>query len=289
MTRALVVGDVMLDVVTRPVASIAPTSDTPAVTRVGRGGSSANVAVALAAAGVQVTHVGVVGTDGAAQVLAQDMAARSVATRWAQVDGSTGVVVAVIAPDGQRAMLTDRGAASRLEAADVEAAIAEGADHVHVSGYVLLDPATLAVGAAALGAARAAGAAASVDVCSVAPLRVMGAAAFLAAAADAQTIFANEEEALALVGATDVDRAEAVLAERFDEVVITLGSRGARARRGGEGWVTHSGSVNVVDTTGAGDAATGAYLGARLSGAEPGEALERAMAAAAGVVGSLGA
>ncbi|HEV2426794.1 MAG TPA: PfkB family carbohydrate kinase, partial [Acidimicrobiales bacterium] len=178
---------------------------------------------------------------------------------------------------------------SRLESGDVEAAIAEGADHVHVSGYVLLDPATRSVGAGALATARAVGATTSVDVCSVAPLRAMGAAAFLAAAVQAQTLFANEEEALALTGAGDAARAEAELSKLFDEVVITLGPRGASARRGREGWATNSWTADAVDTTGAGDAATGAYLGARLSGVEPGEAIERAMVAAARVVGTLGA
>ena len=45
----------------------------------------------------------------------------------------------------------------------------------------------------------------------------------------------------------------------------------------------------VLDTTGAGDAATGAYLGARLSGLGMRESLARAMAAAADVLGGLGA
>jgi sugar/nucleoside kinase (ribokinase family) len=45
----------------------------------------------------------------------------------------------------------------------------------------------------------------------------------------------------------------------------------------------------VVDTTGAGDAATGSYLGARLLGEDPQTALGIAMAASARVVGEFGA
>ena len=44
--RVVVVGDAMLDVVVRPSASVAPTSDTPSRVRVGRGGAAANLAVA---------------------------------------------------------------------------------------------------------------------------------------------------------------------------------------------------------------------------------------------------
>jgi sugar/nucleoside kinase (ribokinase family) len=45
----------------------------------------------------------------------------------------------------------------------------------------------------------------------------------------------------------------------------------------------------VLDTTGAGDAATGTYLGARLNGDDVSAALSKAMAASARVVGDLGA
>ena len=45
--RILVIGDVMLDVVVKPMTAVAPTSDTPARIRLSRGGSAANMAVAL--------------------------------------------------------------------------------------------------------------------------------------------------------------------------------------------------------------------------------------------------
>jgi sugar/nucleoside kinase (ribokinase family) len=45
----------------------------------------------------------------------------------------------------------------------------------------------------------------------------------------------------------------------------------------------------VLDTTGAGDAATGTYLGARLREEPPERALEDAMSASAHVVEGLGA
>ncbi len=44
--RILVIGDVMLDVVVKPMTAVAPTSDTPARVRLSRGGSAANMAVA---------------------------------------------------------------------------------------------------------------------------------------------------------------------------------------------------------------------------------------------------
>jgi len=287
--RVVVVGDVMLDVVTRPTAPVAPTSDTPAQASVGRGGSGANVAAALASSGAAVTYVGAVGRDGAAAVVLADLSRDGVRARLEEFDGPTGVVVAIVAPDGQRAMMTDRGVNSRLTTEHVTAALDEPFDHLHVSGYTVLDENTRSVATGALELARRQGASTSVDVCSVAPLRAVGSATFLAAVANASTLFANEEEATTLAERTGLDEALELLSARFAEVVVTRGANGAVARRREQEWRTPATATQVVDTTGAGDAATGAYLGSSLLQVSPEESLAAAMAAAALVVAGVGA
>ncbi len=287
--RVVVIGDVMLDVITRPTAPIAPTSDTPAQANVGRGGSGANVAASLAGSGVTVTYVGAVGRDTAATVLLTDLVRDGILARLEQFDGPTGVVVAVVAPDGQRAMMTDRGVNSLLTAEHVTAALDEPFDHLHVSGYTVLDGHTRSVATAALELARRRGSSTSVDVCSVAPLREIGSATFLAAVSNASTLFANEEEALTLAERTGLDEALDTLSARFAEVVVTRGADGAVVRRENQEWCAPAVASKVVDTTGAGDAATGAYLGASLRDGSPDDALVAAMAAAALVVAGVGA
>ena len=102
-------------------------------------------------------------------------------------------------------------------------------------------------------------------------------------------LFANEEEALVLT-----ERARTLpmrvrrLSLDFDEVVVTLGEHGARARFDGVDYSVPSSSDDVIDTTGAGDAATGAYLAVRLRDGSIDEALEAAMSAASDVVRGLG-
>ncbi len=286
--RVTLIGDVMLDVVTRPLGPVQTTSDTASTTVVGRGGSSANAAVGLARAGCDVTYVGAVGRDPAADVLRALFEAAGVATRLQVVDAPTGVVVAVVDGSGQRAMFTSRGANARLGEAHVADALTEGADHVHVSGYTVLDERTRGVARSAIEVARGRGTPVSVDACSVGPLRAMGASRFLDAVAGATTIFANEEEAVELGGGS-LEVALSVLRGHAAEVVVTLGSRGALALSD-EGEVRVAASSDVVlDTTGAGDAVTGAYLAARLQGSSRRAALETAMTAAAAVVSGLGA
>ena len=286
--RVLVIGDVMLDVMVKPHAPINPTSDTPASVRLRRGGSGANLAVALSRGGHDVTYVGASGDDITAQIFVDDLGASGVQVALEKGDTSTGVVVSLVGADGQRAMLSDRGANSWLTSDHVRRQLAEPFDHLHVSGYTMLDENSRAVGVEALRRAGPLGASTSVDVCSLGPLRQMTSRAFLDCAAGATFLFANEEEALALAASTDVTLALDHLALEFSEVVVTCGARGALARKGGQHFGVTSASDDAFDTTGAGDAVTGTYLAVRLRGATIDSALREAMAAASVVVKGLG-
>jgi len=285
--RVVVIGDAMLDVVVRPEEQIAPTSDTPSTIRFSRGGSAANMAVALGRDHA-VTYVGVIGDDEPGEMFARDLADAGIGAELQIASGSTGVVVAVVANDGQRSMMTDRGVNSLLSVHTVLDALDEPFDHLHVSGYTVLDPATRDVASTALAFARDRGASTSVDVCSVGPLAKLGPRFFLGAIGRVSYLFANEEEALTLSGTTDVTAAGDVLLDVADEVVITRGRDGAAVFLADAVITEPSRHVVVVDTTGAGDAATGAYLAARMSNVDPPAALALAMHEASSVVGGLG-
>jgi sugar/nucleoside kinase (ribokinase family) len=287
--QVVVVGDVMLDVVVRPEGPLAPTSDTPSRIRVARGGSGANVAVALRASGHRVYYVGAAGDDAARDSFVASLDESDVASSIEVVSRSTGTVVVLVAEDGQRMMLTDRGANQLLSEDFVAEHLEVPFDHLHVSGYLLLDLATRNLAEHTLMKAQEFGRSTSIDVCSVGPLLDVTPEVFLRAASYASQLFANEEEALALTSTDDVESALEMLATRFSEVIITKGARGAIGARGDERFRAEGLGVEVVDTTGAGDAATGTYLGARLHGERPSEALANAMVAASSVVGTLGA
>ncbi|OYV65268.1 MAG: hypothetical protein B7X07_03725 [Actinobacteria bacterium 21-64-8] len=267
--RVLVVGDVMLDVVVRPRGALEPTSDTASEVRVSR-------------------VVGACGDDDAAGLVELALTRGGVRPLLQRTVASTGVVVALVSDDGQRAMMTDRGANQLLDTDFVLAALGD-VTHVHVSGYLLLDVATRDLARAALREARARRISTSLDVCSVAPLRAMTPARFFDASVDVQTLFANEEEALTLAGVDVLDDALNTLSSRFDEVLVTRGERGAWLEVAGTRHSVDARHVVVCDTTGAGDAATGAYLAARLSGASVVVAMRAAMDAGAAAVGQLGA
>jgi sugar/nucleoside kinase (ribokinase family) len=114
-------------------------------------------------------------------------------------------------------------------------------------------------------------------------------AAFLDLAAGVDLLLPNADEATALTGEADPERAAACLAERVPEVVVTLGSAGALWADGREIARVPAEPVQVLDSTGAGDAFAAGLLAARVEGAPPEEALAAGCRLAASAVAISGA
>lgn len=90
--------------------------------------------------------------------------------------------------------------------------------------------------------------------------------------------FLNQREAMGLTGAGTVEDAGAALAQLADTVVVTLAGEGALQFHGGEVTRFAAGRVErPIDTTGAGDLLTAAYIWADLRGAEPPDRLRWAV------------
>jgi ribokinase len=287
LTRIVVLGDVMIDVVVRLSGPLASASDAPAVIRFHGGGSAANTAAWLAAAGAAPVLVGCVGDDERGRSAREELVAAGVDARLA-VDPElpTGTCVVLVAPDGERTMAPDAGANDALTEDDLsEELLAEG-DHLHVAGYALLRPGSRVGARAAVGRALEAGMTVSVDPSSSALLS----ASFLDWAAGAGLLLPNAAEALALTGHGDPERAARTLAERFPEVVVTLGPAGALWTDGTEVVRVEATPVDAVeDSTGAGDAFAAGLLAARAAGTATAEALSAACRLAARAVSRPGA
>jgi sugar/nucleoside kinase (ribokinase family) len=284
----LVVGDVATDVVAVVSGEPAPGSDRPATIRTRGGGAGANVAVHLARLGVPVALAGCVGDDAAGRALAAELAAAGVRTALRTVTGAaTGTIVSLVEPGGQRSMLADRGANLALRPDDVPAP-ARG-DHLHLSGYALLDPGPRPAALAALAEAAAAGCTVSVDPASTGPLRAYSAARWLADTAGATVLLPNAEEAALLTGCAGPEEAARALAARHPAVAVSLGAEGALWASGGEVLHRPAHPARVLDSTGAGDAFAAGLLAAWLAGRPPAEALDAGLALAATVVGRAGA
>ena len=247
--RLVVLGDLMVDVVARIADPLAHGSDTAAQISVRGGGSAANTAAWAASIGTDVALVCRVGEDDRVTLPGVDV--------HAAVDRErpTGTCIVLVEPGGERTMLPDPGAN------DGPLPEIPLGDHLHVVGYALLRDGPRASALAAIERARAAGMTVSVDPSSWALLRP-------GAIPQVDLLLANEREAEHLTG----------------EMVVKLGAGGARW---GDVHVPAV-PVEVVDTTGAGDAFAAGFLSAWLTGAGPREALQAGCRVAARAVAQVG-
>ncbi|MFL6162408.1 MAG: carbohydrate kinase family protein [Jatrophihabitantaceae bacterium] len=285
MTGSVVcLGDVMVDVLARLPGPLAIGSDTPAPVALRPGGSAANTACWLSSLGVPVLFVGRVGDDPFGRDAIAALRSAGVRRR-VSVDprAPTGVCIVLIGPDGERTMVPSAGANDTLTPAEL-AGLVSTADHLHLSGYGLLNPGSRAAARSALAQARSAGASISVDAASAAPIRAVGATAFLGWLPAETLLIANTEELAALTNSGD----PAELVDRSLTVVVKDGPAGARiADRHGVRRIPTV-PVAVLDSTGAGDAFAAGLLAARRAGADLAAAVSAGNQTAARALGVLG-
>jgi sugar/nucleoside kinase (ribokinase family) len=244
-------GDLMLDLIVRIERPLARGDDTPAVTRAGAGGQAANVAAWAAGLGAQSRLIAKWGGDTSGKLVAAEVGARRVEMLGPMAPGRNGVVVSIVEPGGERSMLSDRGVATELSPEDIQPEWLAGCDVLYVSGYSLLRQ---PIDAAAISAARAVreqGGLVAVDLSTWSTMREFGVERFACRVAELEpaVIFATERELEEL--------GDAATAET---IVIKRGPAGAVVRTAARATVHEARPVDVVDSTGAGDALAAGFL-----------------------------
>jgi sugar/nucleoside kinase (ribokinase family) len=267
--RVIVVGDLVLDAVLAPARPLESGTDVPGRVALRQGGSAANTARWLARLGVRTSLVAAVGRDPIGRALVASMREEGVVPRVARVAGRpTGRIGVLVAPNGERSFVADRGAADALAPDDLDPAWFRGADAVHLPAYSLLGEPLGLAGRTAIELGRADGALVSLDLASIAPLLARGrrAARQLVASIAPDILFATEAEAVALIGRCAVE-------DLLDFTALAIVKRGAQGAtllaRGGDGTRLRrvevaTTSVTTSDSTGAGDAFDAGFLASYL-------------------------
>lgn len=297
------VGDWMSDVVAALPGPLRQGTDTPADVRVVGGGAAANVAAWLGHDGHDTTFVGRIGDDLLGRAGKAELEGWGVTCAVA-VDPRrpSGTCIVLVTPDGERTMVPSGGANQGLTPQDVDDALFRTGSHVYLSGYTLLGDGSRMAGLSVLDRARLRGLTTSVDVASAGPIADTGPARFLSWVSGVDVLFANESEAALLAGLPEPDQshaatalesaylAGATLARSVGTVVVKLGPLGAVLVRS-DGTTAHADAVpvDVVDTTGAGDAFAAGFLPAWAAGSEPHACLEAGNRSAVRVVARVGA
>ena len=289
MSRVLVIGDVMTDLIVQPEGPIVQGSDRRATIRSRPGGSGANQAVWLGAMGAEVLFAARVGIADQPMYENYFRGLGVIPALGADNTLPSGVLVTLLDPDGERSFLTDRGANLHLCAEDLPPTLLDGVGMVMVSGYSFFAATPRHAVQALLAAARSRGIGVAIDPASIGFLEEVGAAEFLRWTSGADWLFANDSEAETLCGAVGFEPQMRLLGEHFRNVVIKRGRYGAAlGGKNGLRLALPAPVVPVVDSTGAGDAFAAGFVAAHLGGAEPADALARAIVAGAEAVQFLG-
>ena len=220
------------------------------------GGKGANQALAARHAGAAVTLVGAVGRDGFAAVALANLAAAGVdLTHVAAADTPTGVALVNVDDRGENVITVVPGANARVRADEVaDALLAPGGTLLMQLEVPLAEVVALAHRAHARGTTVVLNAAPALAV----PAALLG---------DLDVLVVNEHEAATCAKAWRLPESPtgfvAAATERFGvAVVLTMGARGALTQVGGDVVRVAPPAIEVVDTTGAGDAFTGALAAA---------------------------
>jgi len=291
-SRLLHLGDVVIDVVLDIPALPERGGDVLASRTELTPGGGFNVLAAAARLGLRASYAGLHGTGPLADLARAGLAAEGIEVLQPPKPGQdTGFVVSMVDAAGERTFVTSPGVEATLTGADLARVVAGPADAVYLSGYSLVYSANRD---ALLGwLARLDGG--TVVFFDPGPLlRSISPDALATVLQRADWVTLNSREAALLAGQQDAAGAGAAAALR------TLTERPSWTARPGQGVLVRTGAkgcmlahfetplrvvpgfpVAVVDSNGAGDTHTGAFIAALAAGEDAAAAARLANAAAA--------
>lgn len=286
--NVVALGAHMVDVLVRPVDAIPEGQNTALVEeiRMTAAGTAAGTALTLAKLGASVRTAGAIGDDPTGDLLLSLLAKAGIDTglvvRKAGIPTSTTVLP--IRRNGERPTLHLLGANLAYELADVSWEALAAADHVHVGGPELLGPDKAA---AILKHAKENGATTSVDL--IAPGAMGHIDAIRATLPFIDFLLPNDDQVLGFTATQDLEAGAKVLLDAgVGLVAATCGAEGAVLVGPGGTERVPAFAVDVVDTTGCGDAFSAGFIVGVGLGRSPRDAAVLGSAAAALVAQGLG-
>jgi sulfofructose kinase len=235
------------------------------------GGMAANVAAAAARFGGEVAFVGAVGADPDGRWLAEQLVASGVDVTDLAQDRLTTVCLVLVAPDGQRAIISQDDA---VVAADIDKAFQRAS---YDGGLLYLDGYRWPLAATRIPPVSRSRPSIVTDLDGCETVDGLE-----AAVRTVDHALCSRSHFAELVGTSDPEADARELADRWNTtLVLTSGAQGWWAVTRHDEFEEPAHDVVVVDTTGAGDAFCGAYIVEIQQGRDPVDAARVANAAAA--------
>ncbi|MFC9787018.1 carbohydrate kinase family protein [Rhodococcus sp. NPDC127528] len=286
--KVVALGVHILDVLARPVAEIPEGQGSQLVEqiKITAAGAAGGTAITLAKLGAEVHSVGAIGADNAGRMLTMMLEDHGISCEHLvrKPDLQTSATVLPIRPNGDRPAFHVVGATAGYTLADVPMDLVAGATHLHFGAPEFLGGEAAAT---VLAHARANGVTTSADILAEGN---PGLLEWIAPALPhLDYLLPNDEQVLGFTGAdTLLDGCRALLERGVGCVAATAGADGAVVADAHSHTAVPAYPVEVVDTTGCGDAFSAGFVRGLGLGMTAAQAAEFGCAAAAQVATGLG-
>jgi sugar/nucleoside kinase (ribokinase family) len=256
----------------------------------GSGGSAANSIIALAQFGGTGWYSCKVADDELGHFYLKDLRDGGVATRDTSFleRGDTGRCVVLVTPDSDRTMCTYLGISGNLSLHELDQEALKASKWFYTEGYLVTSDTARFAAIEARKLAESSGVKTALSLADPNMVKFFkdGLKDMIGERLD--MVFANEEEAMGMADADNLDDAVTYLKSIAREFAITRGPKGALIWDGEQAIDIDPVPVKPVDTVGAGDMFAGAFLYGLTQGWSHQKAGNLASAASAKLVTSLG-
>jgi len=256
------------------------------------GGSVANTVAGFANLGASAAYIGRVRDDQFGDIFVHDMQSLGVDVRLqpAQEGAPTARSHVLISSDGQRTMQTYLGACTELGVADITPETIGQPQVILLEGYVWDIPEGPALAAAAVRIGAESGAKIALSLSDSFCVERHRDAYMAAVNNGVDIVFADEDEVMALYQVDSFDKVMDAIKGSDNLFVMTRGAQGSVVVQGAETVEQQAIPIaEIVDTTGAGDAYTAAFLYGWTSGKSLAESARLGTWCATKVIQKLGA
>ncbi|MCK5058034.1 MAG: sugar kinase [Candidatus Aminicenantes bacterium] len=289
-----VLGDVAWDVLVRPNSPLLPGGDVFGEITIAPGGCAANTAVWAVRCGLKTSFIGKIGSDRFGLMAKENLEHEKVAAHLVYTDKHHTATVAVwINREGERSTVFGQGADYYLLASELPAQKLKKTNHLHLTAWSLFSDPPRAAAYHAAGLVKEMGGTISLDPASFQMIDQAGKERSLEYFKNIpiDLFFPNLAEGKLLSGEDLPEKVISKLSELFPSaiIILKLGANGALIRQDEQTIRIKAAVDSIIDSTGAGDSFTGAFLAKFLTGVSPVQAGTFAVKISSWVVNHVGA
>ena len=255
------------------------------------GGSAANSVVALSQLGGSAFYSCKVAKDEDGHFFIEDLKANEIDSNLFDGDlenGITGKCLVMVLPNAERTMNTFLGITTNFSVNQLREEALKSAEYLFIEGYLISSESGQEAMKKAKKIAEENGVRTSLTFSDPAMVKYFRDPMIEVVGDGVDFLFANEEEAMLYTGKDTLDEAKEALKKVAKHFAITLGENGAMIWDGEKFIDIAPYKIDAVDTTGAGDMFSGAFLYAITNGYDYATAGKLASMTSSKVVGQYG-